>query len=148
MVGTMTTRRMGIILVLLLVSAAAATACNYTYTVIDTEGREVQITEGERTTLTHGESYVLRMEYHENHRNCTVSPDETLYLVDGARWRLDRATQPLVLTGTPEWIQPTSRTHRGEFTFTAAAIGEWMFEVVRVCDRGGYHGAFFLEVRS
>ena len=146
----MNTQRTGIIIALLpvlfTISAATAAACNYTYTVIDAEGREVRISEGERATLTQGESYILRMEYHENHRNCRVSPEETLYLLDGARWRLDRETQPLLLTGMPEWIQPAPRTHRGEFAFTASAAGDWLFEVVRVCDRGGYHGRFFLEV--
>ncbi len=129
------------------VAATPAMACNYTYTVIDPTGRETVVSEGNSLTLVQGETYVLRMEYWENHRNCTVTPEDTLYLVDGARWRPDRDTQPLILRETAEWEQTASRTHRGEFTFDAAREGAWSVEVVRVCDRGGYHGAFLLEVR-
>lgn len=141
-------RRLGIILGFILGAALPAAACNYTYTLIDPAGRHTVVTEGGSASLVRGESYVLRMEYHENHRNCSVSPEETLYLVDGARWRLERETQPLVLTAMPRWEQPASRTHRGEFAFTAAREGAWLLEVVRICDRGGYHGEILFEVQS
>ena len=136
-----------LITVMLLATTIPVLACNYTYTVIDSVGRETPVTEGNSAILIRGETYTLRMEYHENHRNCNVSPEETLYLVDGARWRLDRETQPLILRAMPDWEQPASRTHRGEFTFTASQEGSWQVEVVRVCDRGGYHGEFVLEVQ-
>lgn len=144
----MNARRTGIVLFLILAAAASAAACNYIYTLIDSQGREVQVVEGGRVSLTQGEHYVLRMEYRENHRNCTVTPEETLYLLDGARWRLGRETQPLLLSEIADWTQPASRTHLGEFTFTASTAGNWLFEVVRTCDRGGYHGSFHLEVGS
>lgn len=144
----MKTRRTVMILFFVLASTASAAACDYVYTVIDSRGMELRIREGEQTTLIQGERYILRMEYRENHRNCNVSPEETLYLVNGARWIDNGDTQPLVLTAMPEWEQPASRTHRGDFTFTAARVGEWLVEVVRECNRGGYHGTFILEVRS
>lgn len=123
-------------------------ACNYTYTFIDQAGNATVVAEGERATLTAGERYTLTMEYHENHRNCSVSPQETLYLVDGSRWREGRETQPLVLVSMPQWEQPARRTHRGDFQFIAARAGVWSLEIVRVCDRGGYHGELFIEVQS
>ena len=145
---SMKARHVLIVLVLALGGVVPALACNYTYTVIDGAGRETIVSEGSSATLRLGETYTLRMEYHENHRNCNVSPEETLYLLDGSRWRLERETQPLYLLSWPQWEQPASRTHRGEFVFTAAQAGTWLVEVVRVCDRGGYHGEIYLEVRS
>lgn len=98
--------------------------------------------------LQAGAQYTLEMVYVENHRNCTVSPDETLYLLDGSRWRVARDTQPLVLAALPEWTAPARRTHAGTFPFAAQTPGVWALEVVRVCDRGGYHGTLIFEVRS
>ncbi len=140
-------KRIVTFLVLLLAGSIATFACNYTYTVIDAAGNAQRISEGETAILQQGGEYTLQMVYVENHRNCTVSPDQTLYLLDGSRWRVARDTQPLILTSPPDWEEPRSRTHSGEFPFVANVSGTWTLEVVRVCDRGGYTGEIHFEVQ-
>ncbi|POQ98481.1 hypothetical protein AU468_12880 [Alkalispirochaeta sphaeroplastigenens] len=136
-----------ITLTIFLVPLAPAFACDYLYTIIDQSGREISLEEGGTALLRQDETYTLRMEYRENHRNCTVTPEETLYLLDGARWRVNRESQPLVLLEAPRWEESGPRSHRGEFPLLASLVGTWALEVVRSCPRGGYHGVIHLEVQ-
>ncbi|SIQ19468.1 hypothetical protein SAMN05920897_10532 [Alkalispirochaeta americana] len=128
-------------------SLNSAFGCDYLYTIMDQAGTERVLREGETALLRANETYTLRMEYRENHRNCSVTPEQTLYLLEGARWRVARESQPLVLVAPPQWEQPASRSHRGDFTFLASQDGYWTLEVIRSCDRGGYHGTIYLEVK-
>ena len=58
-----------------------------------------------------GEEYPLRMVYREDHRNCAVRPEDTVLLLEGARWRVARHTQPLILGAPVRWTQPRARTN-------------------------------------
>ncbi len=135
-------------LLLLLVAGAPAAACEFVYTLIGPDGEERSIETSNTTTLREGAAYTLRMAYREDHRNCNIGPEDTLYLLDGARWRLERETQPLVLTTEPAWNQPSSRSHVGELQFTAATAGEWSLELIRTCHRDGYAGTLRFVVEE
>lgn len=122
-------------------------ACNYTFTLIDSQGTTQGVQEGVPVSVTQDETYTLNIRYVENHRNCTVTPEETIFLLDGSRWRVQRDTQPLLLTAAPEWSQPAQRTHEADFIFQPQTAGPWNLEIVRVCDRGGYTGLLTFEVQ-
>jgi len=137
--------------VILLAAAAVAGACELHFYLIDAEGveRPLSADGGSSADPVHlelGQQYILRIVYLEDHRNCEVRPEDTLLLLDGARWRVGRETQPLVLAAPVTWSQPRTRTHEGEVRFTAAAAGTWTLEFIRECDRGGYHGQLLFEV--
>ncbi len=121
-------------------------ACRQEYFLVGPNESESAIDASTTTQIALGETYTLRIEYYEDHRNCTAIPEETMFLLDGARWRVNRETQPLVLTATPEWNRPSSRTNVGEVTFHAAAAGTWRVEIVRTCTRDGYTGWLEFEV--
>ncbi len=123
-----------------------ATACTMEYTIIPAGGEEVSVEPGSPFTLAQGQDYILRMEYYEDHRNCTAKPEETLLLLDGSRWREDKAGQPLVLSSSPVWTKPKSRTNVGEFEFTAVAPGSFCLEIIRECTRDGYQGELVFVV--
>ena len=126
--------------VLLGLVAAPGFGCEFAYTLIEPSGDERTIETDNATTVRAGEEYTLRMAYREDHRNCSAEPEETVFLLDGARWRPERDTQPLVLAGTPEWEQPSVRSHVGELRFTAGEPGTWTLELIRTCHREGYTG--------
>lgn len=123
-----------------------AFACIPDFTLIDSDGHETILDIENPVELDAGRDYTLRIEYWEDHRNCSAKPEETMFLLDGARWRVGRETQPLVLSAAPEWTRPAARTNVGELRFTAVNPGEWILEIIRVCDRGGYSGQIEFHV--
>ncbi len=135
-----------VIVILSGIGTERAFACRQEYVLVAPNGSESAIEASSTTRVALGETYTLRIEYYEDHRNCTAIPEETMFLLDGARWRVNRETQPLVLTATPEWNRPSSRTNVGEVTFHAAAAGTWRVEIVRTCTRDGYTGWLEFEV--
>ncbi len=129
------------LLISLVLSAVAVTAafpCEFTYTMIDAQGNKSEIDPLKPVILNSEAAYTLVISYWEDHRNCRVAPEETLLLLDGARWRVLRETQPLVLSAAPFWEQTASRTHEGTVHFTTQTAGSWVLEVMRICDREGY----------
>ena len=136
----------GAAVILAAVVGQPAFACIPDFTLIDSEGRETVLDIGNLIELDSGQEYVLRIEYWEDHRNCSAKPEETLFILDGARWRVERETQPLILSANPEWTRPESRTNLGELRFIAASPGKWVLEIIRVCDRGGYAGRLEFHV--
>ncbi|MBN1834776.1 MAG: hypothetical protein JW820_02935 [Spirochaetales bacterium] len=134
-----------------LAAAAVAGACELHFSLVDSAGIERPVSaangsSGDSIPLELGEEYTLQMVYREDHRNCTVEPEDTVLLLEGARWRPARDTQPLILAAPVTWTQPQSRTNQAEVRFVAAAAGSWTLEIIRECDRGGYHGELVFAV--
>lgn len=128
-------------LIILLISAAALLpACEFTYTLTDESGSSREITTCSPVHLTSGMQYTLTLSYWEDHRGCPLGPEGTLFLLDGARWRVLRDTQPLMLLDQAVWDDTTSRTKTGSLSFTAQHSGSWILEVLRICTREGYQG--------
>jgi hypothetical protein len=136
----------GVFMVIL--SLTALFACEIDYSIIDQSGTSISATPSQTITLKQGETYTFQMTFYEDHRNCRVPPEDTLFLLDGARWRPQRETQGLVLGGAVEWMENSSRLNTGLTTFTALQPGTYSLEVIRVCDRGGYTAELIFEVSS
>ena len=139
-------RLIAIITLATAIALVEAAACTMEYTIIPVGGEEMSIQPGSPIALTLGQDYILRMEYYEDHRNCTAKPEETLLLLDGSRWREDRDSQPLVLTASPVWTKPKNRTNVGELEFTATTLGSFQLEIIRECTRDGYQGELVFVV--
>ena len=131
-------RMVTIIILVLLSSWTILFACEFDYTVVDQTGKGIQVIPGQPVTLELGKSYAFEIAFYEDHRNCVVPPADTLLMIDGARWRVSRESQGLVLGSMMEWQEYSSRLNTGSTTFTALIPGTYSIEVVRVCDRGGY----------
>ncbi len=129
-----------IISIILLTSAAIISACEFTYTLTDSQDRSREISVDSPVMVTRGESYTLSLSYWEDHRSCKLGPEGTMFLLDGARWRVQRDTQPLILLSDVSWDGSSSRTKTGTVRFTANTAGSWILEVLRICDREGYQG--------
>ena len=142
----MNVRALTVVSLLAALTASSAWACELRYTLIDAAGNARAIAAGPPVELAQGAKYALRVEYYEDHRNCDVKPESTVFLLEGARWRPARETQPLVLEAAIAWTRPRTRTNVGEARFTAAAAGTWTLEILRECSRGGYRGELVFAV--
>ncbi len=139
-------RRVVCTLALLLGSALAASACIFTYTLAGA-GDETQIAlSGAAPVVRVGERYRIEITMRENHANCRIDPEDTLFLLEEARWRVLRETQPLVLLAEIEWEQIATRRYTTAIEFRAAETGLYRIDVIRECDRGGYHEVLLIEV--
>lgn len=139
------------LLIAVILSFAAAIAvypCEFTYSLIDSHGVQRDIDPAKPVILEAGDSYTLVLTYWEDHRNCRVAPEDTRLLLDGARWRVLRETQSLILSGDPSWELTDPRTHEGMVYFTAQSTGSSVLEVVRICDRGGFVEEIVILVTS
>lgn len=131
---------------LMIFSAAVLFACEFNYTLVDAAGRSMQVTPSQPLVLKLGETYSFEISFYEDHRNCVVPPSDTLFMIDGARWRPLRDSQGLVLGGAMEWNENSSRLNTGISSFTALLPGTYSLEVMRVCDRGGYTAELIFKV--
>jgi hypothetical protein len=123
-----------------------AAACEMNYTLTSGDGTTVTVRPEQPIELELGSTYVLALEYYEDHRNCTVQPEETLLLLEGSRWRENRETQPLLLTAPIEWTSPKNRTNLALVEFTATSAGTFRLEIIRSCTREGYDGELVFVV--
>ena len=131
---------------MMIFSVATLFACEFNYTLVDASGRSMQVTPSQPMVLKLGESYSFEISFYEDHRNCVVPPSDTLFMLDGARWRPLRDSQGLVLSGAMEWKEHSSRLNTGVTSFTALLPGTYSLEVMRVCDRGGYTAELIFAV--
>lgn len=137
-------RRIGIVAAIMVFAAAVGHACIFTYTLVGPDG-SVEIRSGTPAHVVTGESYRIEIAMRENHANCRIQPEDTLFLLEEGRWRLLRDTQPLVLLEEIVWEQTGSRRYATVVSFSVAQAGAWRVDVIRECDRGGYHETLILE---
>lgn len=130
----------------MLTAAAVLPACEFTYILTNSSGTQREVSTDAPIVLHQGETYTLSLSYWEDHRSCPLGPEGTLFLLDGARWRVQRETQPLILLDQPLWDDSSSRTKTGKLSFTAHHTGSWILEVLRICTREGYQGELIFLV--
>ncbi len=133
---------------MVILSLTALFACEFDYTIVDQAGKSIQVTPSQAITLKQGETYTFQMTFYEDHRNCIIPPSDTLFMLDGARWRPLRESQGLVLGSAMQWKENSSRLNTGLTTFTAVLPGTYSLEVMRICDRGGYTAELIFIVSS
>ncbi|NCC66500.1 MAG: hypothetical protein EOM15_17845 [Spirochaetia bacterium] len=126
------------LILIVTLSYTALWACEFSYTITDTQNKSVNVIPSQPAMLKMGETYTFSISFYEDHRNCVVSPSDTLFLLDGGRWRVARQAQGLVLDEAIVWEENSSRLNTGVGTFTALRPGSYTLEVIRECSRGGY----------
>jgi hypothetical protein len=116
-----------------------AFACEMSYTLTDAAGGSRSIVPGSPVNLQKGETYSLFVSFTEDHGNCTVAPEETVFLLDEEKWKASKNHLPMQLLSDIEWKDTSSNSHEAELKFKAVQTGRWDLEVLRECDRkGGY----------
>lgn len=141
-------RRVGCTLALFLASALAAHACIFTYTLVGPEGETELAGSGAAPVVRIGETYRIEITMREDHANCRIDPEDTIFLLEEGRWRVLRETQPLVLLADIEWEQIATRRYTTAIEFRPATAGLYRIDVIRECDRGGYHEILLIDVEE
>jgi hypothetical protein len=97
-------------------------------------------------SLHTGYTYDLTITYREDHRNCRVPPEDTVFLLQDARWRTGRETQGLVLLADIVWSTVDTGRHAATLRFRVVEPGEYRLQIIRVCPRsgGGYDETFVI----
>ncbi len=138
--------RGAIIVAMILCPALTAYACIFTYVLVGPV-EETEVRTGTTTTVSAGEVYRIEIAMRENHNNCDLQAEDTLFLLEEARWRVGRETQPLVLMSDIVWERTGARSYTSAIEFRAAQAGTWTIDVIRECHRGGCHEWITIEAR-
>lgn len=138
-------KRLVLALALLVGSAFAANACIFTYTLVGPDGG-VRLEPDSPVSVAAGETYRIDITMREDHGNCSLEPEDTMFLLNEGRWRVDRETQPLVLLSDIVWEQAGPTRYTTEIEFDAREAGDWRIDVIRECTRGGRHEILLINV--
>jgi len=133
-------------LVYLFLAAAPLSACEFTYTISGPGLSAAKVIPGVPVTLTRDAEYTLSVSYREDHNNCLVPPEDTLFLVEEERWKTGKDYLPLELLQARPWTA-SGRSNATTLTFTASEAGTWPVQVIRECTRGGYDQTLLFSVK-
>ena len=123
-----------------------AEACEMAFRITGPDGAEMRILPGSTIALRKGAEYTLRVEFTEDHRNCAIPPDETVFMLDGGKWRVNKTAQALVLRSAIAWTAVSRTQNTAVITFTAGAGGTTVLNVSRDCPKAGYDESFTFVV--
>lgn len=123
------------IILILIFGAAGAFACQFTFSLISSDGSARNIVPGRSVDLDISKVYTLKMTFEEDHGNCPVPAEDTVFLLEEEKWKASKDYLPLVLQDNISWSDTGSRSHVTELYFTAAQAGVWELEIIRDCDK-------------
>jgi hypothetical protein len=132
---------------LALFALTSAPACEMSFKLVDSSGASRRILPGATIQLKAGSSYTLAVEFVEDHRNCAVRPEDTVFLMDGSEWFPGRKDRGLVLERTIAWVEEGRTVNRASIAFTAGAPGTHSLGIIRDCAKGGYDESIGFIVR-
>jgi len=133
---------------LLIGSMAAATACEFAFFLTGPDGVERTIIPGRSADLSLGDTYTLTVRFTEDHGQCKLEPEDTVFLLEEEKWKSSKDTLPLLLLSVISWEQESSRVNIAEISFEAAKEGRWEMEVIRDCSKGGYDEVLSFVVKK
>lgn len=138
---------LGLFIFLFLSTGGELEACEFTYLLTGPDHSETRIIPGIPVTVSVNGEYSLSISYREDHRNCLVPPEDTLFLVEEERWKEGKDYLALELQGPISW-ESDGRSHSASLLFSANKVGTWVLDVIRECTRSGYEQSLVIEVRG
>ncbi|MFQ3621469.1 MAG: hypothetical protein SNJ78_11070, partial [Spirochaetales bacterium] len=129
-----------------LVFCYTASACQISYTLVDSRGNAQPIVPGKTIQITKGETYSIRLDFDEDHRNCKLPPDQTEFLLNDRLWEFGKTNLPLELLSPVQWQVLSSRSNLGIIEFKAVQSGTFRLEVIRDCSKEGYEQELRIQV--
>ncbi|AEV28053.1 hypothetical protein SpiGrapes_0189 [Sphaerochaeta pleomorpha str. Grapes] len=132
------------VLVLLLLSFAVSAlfACEMVFHLSGPDSSNVRVLPGSTIALQQGAEYSLQVEFTEDHRNCTIPPEDTLFLLDGSKWKTSKTNLDLVLLQDIRWEEMSRYLNFCTLSFTADKKGQSVLQIIRDCRKGGYDESF------
>ena len=81
-----------IIAIFLIVAGVGAFACEMIFTLDAEKSVSMNVIPGSEVKLVKWQSYKLTVEFNEDHRNCKIPASETIFLLNGEKWRVNKET--------------------------------------------------------
>lgn len=136
------------IILILIFGAAGAFACQLTFSLVSGDGSVRNIVPGRSVDLGLTESYTLKVTLEEDHNNCPVPAENTVFLLEEEKWKASKDYLPLLLQDNISWSDTGSRSHVTELSFTTAQAGVWELEIIRECDKKeGYDESLIFSIQ-
>ena len=114
------------------------TACEMEFRISGPAYEDMRILPGSTVALEKGESYTLSVTFTEDHRNCKIPPEDTLFMLDKQKWRVDKTEQGVVLQNPIIWKTLTKNSHETNLLVRAFQEGQRVLNISRICAKGGY----------
>ena len=134
----MVSKRYVLIGMLLLSLALPLFACEMEFRISGPSMTDMRILPGSTIALEEGGTYSLQVIFSEDHRNCKISPEDTLFMLDKQKWRVDKTEQGVVLQSPIVWKTTNKTTNETTISFIALQEGERILNICRICPKGGY----------
>ena len=113
-------------------------ACEMEFRISGPAMTDMRILPGSTIALEKGASYSLQVIFSEDHRNCKIPPEDTLFMLDKQKWRVDKTEQGVVLQSPIVWEIEAKRTNETTISFVASQEGLRVLNICRICTKGGY----------
>jgi len=113
-------------------------ACEMEFRLSGPTMTDMRILPGSTIALEKGSSYTLQVLFTEDHRTCKIPPEDTLFMLDKQKWRVDKTEQAVVLQRAIVWQTNAKRTNETTIFFVAALEGQRVLNIIRICTKGGY----------
>ena len=123
--------RTAIVAGLLILLASATFACDLSFVLTDPNNSSRTVVPGKAVQLTEGEAYSLTVRFAEDHGNCPLAPQETVFLLEEEKWKSSKDYLPLKLSGGTVWTSRGARDHETVLCFRAEQKGQWELEIIR-----------------
>jgi len=134
----MVSKRFFLIGILMLSLFLPLWACEMEFRISGPAMSDMRILPGSTIALEKGEPYSLRVIFSEDHRNCKVPPEDTLFMLDKQKWRVDKTEQGVVLQDPITWMTTSKNTNVTTISFVASLEGQRVLNICRICSKGGY----------
>ncbi len=142
----MISKRYLLVTALLLSLALPLFACEMEFRLSGPAMADMRILPGSTIALEKGSSYTLQVVFTEDHRNCKIPPEDTLFMLDKQKWRVDKTEQALVLHRAIVWQTSAKRTNETTLLFVASEQGQRVLNIIRTCTKGGYDEEIIFSV--
>jgi hypothetical protein len=146
-IATFDAKKIMVALALTLAAFWSASACEMSFKLVDSSGSSRKLLPGSTIDLESGKSYALKVEFVEDHRNCLIPPEDTLFLLGDAKWRVGKEEQGLVLAKAIAWTESGRSLNLADLAFTAKKPGSYRLRLQRACAKGGYDEIFTFMVK-
>ncbi len=134
----MVSKRYFLISILLLSLLVPLFACEMEFRLSGPSLTDMRILPGSTIALEKGSSYTLQVIFTEDHRNCKIPAEDTLFMLDKQKWRVDKTEQAVVLQRAIVWQTSAKRTNETTISFMASEQGQRILNIIRTCTKGGY----------
>jgi hypothetical protein len=146
-IATFNVKKITFTLALTLAALWSASACEMSFKLADSSGSSRKLIPGSTIALESGTSYTLKVEFVEDHRNCLIPPEDTLFLLGVAKWRVGKEEQGLVLAKAIAWTESGRSLNLADVAFKALRPGNYSLSIQRECAKGGYDEVFAFVVK-